>query len=463
MTAEVPEPGGRRTGGRGRRFDVTWLLAVVLPLLTVGALALVGDPETVDEDRPPAAAPLTRSTMVCPSPEGDSSVGLAHSDPDLQGTVEQRVPREGGVDLAAGRTTLLTPAQGRGPVALVAEDELAPGPLAGRWGSAGTVACGEPRPESWFTGVAAGPERSSTLELVNPDNGPAVADVTVLTPTGPREVSALRGIRVPGKSSREFDLGTVAPSRQDLALRVQVARGRLGASVLDVADPVGAGAVVRSRMTGQPEPATTSYLPGVGGDWRDTTLSVANPGDDEARVSLKLVSARSEFAPEGVEEVRVAPGSVAQVDLGDVLAGPAGGDTLGLRLDASAPVTADVRGTREGGPVHAVTGTPLDERGGAVLPEGPKRVVLAGPAGLGTARVVARDRGGKVVEKQKVELDPGRGVVVELPEAAQVVVVEVAKTRVHAVVEVRGPRPSLVPLAPLALTGEVPDVRPALE
>jgi hypothetical protein len=76
---------------------------------------------------------------------------------------------------------------------------------------------------------------------------------------------------------------------------------------------------------------------------------------------------------------------------------------------------------------------------------------------------VARDRGGRVVAEEKVELDPGRGVVVDLPEAAQVVVVEVRRTEVVAAVEVRGPRPSIVPLAPLPLTGQVPDVRPALD
>jgi hypothetical protein len=84
------------------------------------------------------------------------------------------------------------------------------------WDPAGTTACVEPEPEAWFTGVGAGPEHSSVLELVNPDKGPAVADVTVLTPTGVADVSALRGIRVPGASSLTFDLGRLAAWKHDL-------------------------------------------------------------------------------------------------------------------------------------------------------------------------------------------------------------------------------------------------------
>jgi len=466
MTAQVPGPGRRTAAEGGRRLDVTAVLAVVLPLLTVGALAVVGEPEGADEARPPTAAPLSRTTMVCPSPAGsdrDATVGLAHSDPGLRGKVTQRVPEKGAIDLDAGPMSTLSTRQGDGPVVLVAQGELAPGPLAGRWDGAGATACPTPEPQAWFTGIGAGPERTSELELVNPDNGAAVADVTVLTPNGTEEVSALRGIRVPGKSSRTFDLGTLAPSEQDVALQVEVARGRLGASVLGVSDPVGSGAVTRSRVPGQQAAGTTSYLPGVAADWDDATLSLANPGTDEVRVNLRLVSGRSEFAPAGAEEIRVPPGSVEQVDLDTVLAGRSSGATTGLRVESTAPVTATARGARDGEPVHAVAGTPVDDRAGAVLPEGPKRVLLAGQPGLGTARVVARDRGGKVVAREKVELDPGRGVVVDLPDAAQVVVLQVRKTEVVAAVEVRGPRPSLVPLAPLPLTGQVPDVRPALD
>ncbi|WP_442940283.1 DUF5719 family protein [Nocardioides sp. B-3] len=77
-----------------------------------------------------------------------------------------------------------------------------------RYGDASAVACAVPPvPSSGSPGVGAAPEHSSTLELVNPDGGPAVADVTVLGPSGPVDVPALRGVTVPGGRTMRFRAG----------------------------------------------------------------------------------------------------------------------------------------------------------------------------------------------------------------------------------------------------------------
>lgn len=459
----MTEMRGRRAAtDESRRPTLPTLLAVGLPLLTVAALALVGSPTEPDPARAPEAAPLARTTLVCPGPAGDDVVGVAHTDDRLGGTLQQRVPDGGAVRLRAGRLSTLDRARTGGPVALVAEGELAPGPLAGRWGAAGAAACTPPAPEYWFTGLAAGAERASVLELVNPDGGPAIADVTLLTPTGPVEVSRLRGIRVPGRSSLSFDLGEVVPSRAPLTLQVVVARGRLGAEVRDVADPVGPGATTTSRIPAQAAPGTTSYLPGLDAGAGQPVLTLANPGTDEARVALEVVTDRSEFSPAGTEEIRVAPGSVEVVRLEEVLGADAAAGATGLMVRSTQPVTSTVRGTEQRTPVHLSAGTPVDDRAGAVLPQGPKRLVVAGADALGTARVVARNAAGKVVLDEMVEVDPGRSAGVDLPGAAQVVVVQMDKTAAVLAVRTRAPRPSVVPLAPLQLTGQVPDVGPAL-
>lgn len=454
--------GRRAAAEQTRRLSLPILLAVALPVLTVVALVLVGAPVETDGTRPPEAAPLARTTLVCPGPSGEDTVGVAHTDARLAGRLQQRVPDEGSVVLRPGRTTLLGRADRSGPVALVAEGELAPGPVAGRWGGAGVTACTPPAPQSWFTGLAAGPERASVLELVNPDGGPAVADVTLMTPTGPVEVPALRGIRVPGRSALTFDLGKVVPSTQELALRVVVARGRLGAGVRDVADPVGRGPTTTSVVPAQAAPATSSYLPGVDAGSDQPVLTLANPGEDEARVSLEVVTDRSEFSPAGAEELRVAPGSVEVVALEDLLGAPAAAGATGLLVQSTQPVTSTVRAVDGGEPFHVVAGEPVTGRAGAVLPQGPKRLVVAGASALGTARVVARDAAGKVVLDEVVETDPGRSAGIDLPERAQVVVVEMEKAAAVLSVRTRGPRVSVLPLADLQLTGQVPDVRPAL-
>lgn len=459
----MSETRGRRAAvAQSRRPSLPTLLAVVLPLLTVVSLTLVGSPGEPDPVRAPQAAPLSRTTLVCPAPAGDDVVGVAHADEELAGTLQQRVPDGGPVELRPGRLSILDRARTQGAVALVAEGELAPGPLAGRWGAAGAVACAPPAPESWFTGLAAGAERASVLELVNPDGGPAVADVTLLTPTGPKEVAQLRGIRVPGRSSLSVDLGEVVPTRQALALQVVVARGRLGADVRDVADPIGPGATTTSRIPAQVAPTTTAYLLGLEKGSGEPVLTLANPGTDEARVALEVVTDRSEFSPEGVEEIRVAPGSVEVVSLQEVLGADAAAGVTGLLVRSTQPVTSTVRGVVQGMPVHLTAGEPVADRAGAVVPRGPKRLVVAGADALGTARVVARDAAGRVVLDRLVEVDPGRSTGVDLPDAAQVVVVRMDKAAAVLAVRTRVPRPSVVPLAPLQLTGQVPDVRPAL-
>ena len=88
--------------------------------------------------------------------------------------------------------------------------------------------------------------------------------MTVWDGSGLVDVPALRGIRVPGSGSTSFDLADVVPSRDALALHVQVSRGRLASSVVDVVDPVGRDRPVREWLPAQAAPAATSYVAGLG-------------------------------------------------------------------------------------------------------------------------------------------------------------------------------------------------------
>jgi hypothetical protein len=458
----TPHTGRRAATASSRRPSPTSLLAVLLPVATVVPLLLVGPAPDPEGTRPPSDVPLSRTTLVCPPPEGQSTVGVAHLDPDVGGRLQQTVPTDGALELRPGAVTTLDGPAAAGPVALVAEGELAPGPVGGRWDGAGPVACTRPEPDAWFTGLAAGPERSSVIHLVNPDNGPAVADLTVSGPSGPIEATQLRGVRVPGRDSLTLDLGELVPTRDDLAVHVQVERGRLGVDAVDVEDPVGGGPVTRVRVASQAEPLEQSWLLGLEPGDGEPVLHVANPGDDFVRVSLRVVTDRSEFAPAGFEELQVAAGAVGTVPLDDVLQGGAVEGAVGVRLDASAPVTATLRGVRSGDAVAQVASTPVTALTGAVLPEGPKRLVLAGADTLGTARVSVRDADGRVLERRRIEVDPSRGAVVDLPAAGRVVVVEVAGTGVSAAVTVESPRAGVVPLVEVPLTGQAAEVRPAL-
>ncbi len=456
----APGPGRRAAISAGRRPGPTTILAVLVPVLTVGALAVV-QPDTVPEPTSePTSTSLTRATMVCPSAvPGAETVAVASADPEVSGEVG--VGDEGEIlDIGAGE---VVDTDAEDPLVIRGEDEMAPGLVAGRAGPTAATACVDPQPEAWFTGVGAGAEHRSVLELVNPDGGPAVADITVLGPDGPLDVPALRGITVRGHRAERLDLADIVPSRDDLGLHVQVTRGRLASSVLDTVENLGTDEVAREWLGGQPEPGTTSYLLGLGAGKGERTLAVANPGEDEVRVEIRLVAARSEFAPAGLEELTVGPGATVTIDLTRVLAGKTARDAIGLRVDATGPVASTVRTLVDGDVAHAVAGTRLTDRSAAVVPVGPKRIVLAGITRVGEATVVMRTASGKVLEPRTVPLDVGAAARIRLPERATYVEVQLDRTSAVGDLEL-GPRGlAVVPLVPLVLSGQVADVRPALQ
>ena len=200
---------------------------------------------------------------------------------------------------------------------------------------------------------------------------------------------------------------------------------------------------------------------GLGGKPGDRLLTVANPGDSEVRVEVRLVTEESEFAPAGLEEVSVDPLSVAVVDLTDVLGGPVARGVRGLRLDATGPVTASLR-TRVGDDVSLAVPGELVSRAGVALPRGGKRLVVAGATAPGVLTWRAFDRSGREVADERLEVDPGTSERVPVPAAAVRLVVDVERAQVAVAVEVGPPGLAVLPLAPLVTTSQVPGVRPAL-
>ena len=84
------------------------------------------------------------------------------------------------------------------------------------------------------------------------------------------DVPGLRGVRVPGGRSASFDLSEVTPNRDALAIQVQVSRGRLASSVVDVVDPRRARPAGPRVAPGAGRAAATSYVVGVGDGVRRT-------------------------------------------------------------------------------------------------------------------------------------------------------------------------------------------------
>lgn len=465
-TPGAPGGPGRRTARTSRvRLDATSVLALILPLATLASLLLV---HVSDERRVaahPTRTPLTTANLICPAPQpGAAAAFLSTTREGVHGKVSVRSgTKRSSARLTAGEVT--TVRSGDDPLVTTGTGDLAPGLVGARFGTPGHLAvatCQPTSPDQWFTGVGGAARHSSTLELVNPDAGPAVADISVYGGHGVLDVAKLHGVSVPGRGDVRLDLGQLAPRRGDLALHVVIERGRIASSVLDGSDQLGGGPQSQDWLPAQPAASRDNFLLGLPSGAGERTLTVANGGDSEVRAQVRLVTADSVFTPEGLEPVRVPPQSAVRVSLSSVLSSKAAEGALGLEVSASGRVTATLRSLVSGDLSHATAGPALRSGTAVIVPPGEKQLVLAGAAGVGAVTVVSRAASGKELDSSRVEVRPGQGAIVDLPARASLVSVTPGRTSVHAAVVVTGAGAAAVPLADPVLNGLVPDVRPGL-
>ena len=452
-----PSLPGRRTSSVPRRLDVTVLLAVLLPLVSVALLLLVRQPVPAPVALPPVTDALVRATLVCPGGGASTLVGTAL---DATGEVAARVGEQKR-DLALAPRSV-TRLEGDRPVVLTGSADLAPGLVGSVLGRDAATTCRPPLSDQWFTGVGAGARHLSTLELVNPDNGPALVDVLVYGRRGPVEVPDLRGLAVPGNGRTRIDLASVVPRRDDLTLRVTTARGRVGASVLDRYDQLGAGAASADWLPPQAAPLTDNDLLGLPTGAGQRTLVLANGGDDETRATVQVITGTSVFTPQDVDEVALPPGSVTRVSLSKLLSKDALRDAIGLRVTTTAPVTASLRSFLDGDLSHTVPTDRVSEATTLLVAEGGGQLLVAGATGAGAVEVTARDADGEVVTRRTVDVVAERGYTVDLPRSTVVVEVTPSRTSVTGAVLLTGAGRAVLPLVELERTGLVAQVRPGL-
>ncbi|HYG92877.1 MAG TPA: DUF5719 family protein [Nocardioides sp.] len=466
---------GRRGVVQRHRLDAVVVLAMLLPTLVVVSLFAAGadDPEPW-VGQGPSPARLSHATVVCPAPvpAGTESEVLATRVAGVDGgEVAVRVGDGDGDALdrsdpvTAEGEELAAVRSGAGAVVLTGEGDAAPGLVAGR--GAGTAAAPECRPPSfdeWYVGLGASAQESSAFELVNPDPGPAVVDITLHGPNGAIDEPALRGIRVPGNGVRVLELSEIAPRRVRLAGHLSVTRGRVSAAVRHAYDPLGTAQPQVDYLPAQPEPSTENLLLGVPAEGIGRSLYLANPGDDETRATVRVVTGDSVFTPAGVEDVVLPPQSLRKVSLDDVLTGSAAEGALGLQVESGAPVVAGVE-TIDGdlgriGPVE-----PTDDSTVTVVPAGAKRLLLGAAIRAGTVRVTATAADGEVlVDEERIEVSSDRAVAFELPDDAVMLSVEARNTPIAGTVALSGttrdPASAQVRLRAAEVYAQVPEVVP---
>ncbi len=455
----TPAP-GRRTAepARRSRVDATVLLAVGLPLLVLLAALLVRPGDVARSGSGPDETALDRSTVICPSGTGPV---VAAADVDATGTITARQgKKEAQVRLASRTPTRVE--SGDAAVVLDAAGDLAAGLVAGRAGSPLVAPeCRPPAFDEWFTGVGAGAKHSSVLELANPDAGPAIVDTLVYGARGPVDAPRLRGVAVPGRSVVRIDLATAVPRRDELALHVTTTRGRVTASVLDSYDELGRGRSATDYLASQPAPSTSNLLLGLPEGRGRRVLLLTNPSESETRATVKVVTEESVFTAVGSKDVVVPPQSVVRVSISPLLRGRNARDALGLLVESATPVTATAR-LFVGGDVTHLVPPPLLTETSVVVPRGDKRLTLAQATRAGVVRVVSTAAGGRVVSDERVEVDPGRGAVLDLPAAAELVTVSTNGIEVAGTVLASGNGDAVLRLRSVVRSGLVADVRPGL-
>jgi hypothetical protein len=461
----MSETTGRRSLRRGFSLSPFLVIGILLPLLTVGTLALVRPQTATTQTATPTTTPLTSSAAVCPAATPGAATVAAATLGNASGADFSAVTRAGGdaqpLRLCADGPTTVTPrsdgvvlrGEGKGAGRLVATE-------AGTRANTLTT-CPAPAAISWFTGVGAGARHTSTLQLTNPDQGPAVADVDVYGHTKQIEVPRLRGVTVRGGETVRIDLGTIFPRRVDLTLGLTVSRGRLVSHVLDTVPALGTRRQTAEWLPAQAEPSTSSLLLGLPDGHASDTLVVANPGNSETRVQVRVVTQDAAFTPQGLDDIRVPPGATSLTSLTQVLDKAVKDGALGIQVTADAPVTASLRSTSGGDLSYAAPVRPTDQPTLAPVPDRPASVVLGEASGAGVVTVTAYARGRQVLSR-RVALTEGSGGLVDLPKGTDLVRVEPQRASVSAALRVTKPGTAVIPLLPPVEDALIPQVRPDL-
>ena len=465
---------GRRVASRSARSRATsrslalpaTLALPVLAALVVLATQLAGPAEPATT--PPRQVALDRATVACPTVGGTVAAGqvaagrsasassLPRREPvrDLQRPDRWRTARVGGEAVVLDQT-------GRGSGAVGFASGAAP-----RSQGAGLVvgSCPEAGNGGWILGAGSGGRHQTRLVLTNLADTPAVVDVRLWGPSGRVDAVNATGVVVEPRDVRTIALADLAAGEPRLSAQVVRRRGALSVQAVDGSTGAQAGTeVVRSTLS----PRRDQVVGPVPAGRTGRTLTIVNPTDSVARVEIDALGKDGRFTPRGLEDVRVRPNRMLDVDLPTTV----GSDAVALRVRSSTDVAASVR-TAPGGADFATSSASTPLRGPAVVPIGldVRRVptlVLANTGDRGArATVTAYDVAMKRLGSTSVRVPVGSTVDArirrELPvDRAAYLVVRTTGDLVGSAVYADGDRVAVLGLRPAPVTAAGPRVRPA--
>jgi hypothetical protein len=386
-----------------------------------------------------------------------------------------------------GRSTSVTTLTGPDPRVVRATGNLAPGfagqqlsrALTGRHRGLASTPCASTGNEFWFGGPGAVTGERARLYLTNPGPVPVVVDVDLYGPAGPLRAPSVRGLTVAPGAQQVRLLDAVAPGVGPLGIHVSARQGRISAAVRDERID---GLVPRGFDWAAPvtAPGRRSVVTGVPSGSGTRTLTLLNPGADDAIVRLTVIGAQGSFVPQGLDVIDVQAGSVASVAVEKLVAT----DGATLSIDADHPVTAAVvadvvpRGSTPGELAFAGAAEPVADGHPGLLPrvpvgaKGTTRLSLASVGGEVRLDLVPLGPDGPgrpvpvvVAAGALLQVDPftGQGPGV----TAVAVVVREGSAPVYAAAVVRetladGEVLTVLPVSPGVQSLDIPELRPGL-
>jgi hypothetical protein len=392
------------------------LVAAVLVLLAAGAVVV-----THPAGPPPPGGGTSTGALVkdsiaaCPDPgpsAGSSSRVDAGSVPvpglGSGGSVRQGPSGTPGKPLSLPRGHLVkVPSPSGKPPVVTAHGDIAAGLFgfrADHGAGASTVAvapCAAPRPVWWFTGAGAALDHTSRLVMTNVDPGPAVVDVSVYGPNGPISTLATRGIIIGPGRQQTLNLTDIAPQTSDMAIGIHASRGRLVAAMADRFAASPAASPGEDWIPPQATPSRVVRLAGMPAHAAKRDLLISNPSSLQALVSIQIVGKNGTFAPSGLGDLQVPPGTVLKTDVSKAL----GSEPSSLRLESRVPITASLRSTEGTDASYAGAVQPLEGPAAApVVPGSTSTLVLSAGSIAGEATVAAYDSQGHQVSSTSLTI-----------------------------------------------------------
>ncbi|WP_344263517.1 DUF5719 family protein [Actinomadura napierensis] len=277
--------------------------------------------------------------------------------------------------------------------------------------------CARPGTDLWFLGPGPLAADGLDLYLTNVDAQPASVDLAAMSGEGPLDTTEGRATPVAPYSTSVIKiggqpegLGDIVETARDLALNVHTTAGRVAASLrVRIGKKKGVEWLPLS-----PEPAASLVVPGVPGGDGQRRLLLAVPGETDARIKVRAVTADGAFAPQGQDEVDAPAQSVTAIDLAGALSGRA----AAVRLDSDQPIIGGFSAARGADVAYGTATEPLGGASGASAVIADDRydasVTLTAPAGAAAVQITTMDGQG-AGSPQNVRIAAGRTVETKLP------------------------------------------------